>query len=166
MANRSVRGRGKADNNSGPRGRLNDRLPIRGFHDGPSGRAHPKAEYTTATAFSQSRSAGTSCRRSPYTTCYALATPAKRSPPTNLLRSGARVKHGRTREGAPVACPAEAGERSCRGQMLVGRGVWWSEGPVGRSAAGAEELGVLARRAAAKGLAVADCDGSRKLEQH
>src|SRR5690606_37451805 len=53
MANRSVRDRGKADNNPGLRGRLNDRLPIRGFHDGPSKRAHPKAEYTTATALSQ-----------------------------------------------------------------------------------------------------------------
>ena len=39
-----------ADNNSGLRGRLNDRHPLRDFHDGPGIHAHRKAEYTNATA--------------------------------------------------------------------------------------------------------------------
>ena len=39
-----------ADNNAGLRGRLNDRHPLRDFHDGPGARAHRKAEYTNATA--------------------------------------------------------------------------------------------------------------------
>ncbi|WP_213605460.1 hypothetical protein, partial [Pseudoxanthomonas japonensis] len=39
-----------ADNNAGLAGRLNDRHPLRGFHDGPGINAHRKAGYTTATA--------------------------------------------------------------------------------------------------------------------
>ena len=39
-----------ADNTSGLRGRLNDRHPLRDFHDGPGIHAHRKAEYTNATA--------------------------------------------------------------------------------------------------------------------
>ena len=39
-----------ADNTSGLRGRLNDRHPLRDFHDGPGIHAHRKAEYTNAPA--------------------------------------------------------------------------------------------------------------------
>src|SRR5690606_34728604 len=44
-----VPGWGKADNNSGSRSRLNDRPPPADFMMARAHRAHPKAEYTTAT---------------------------------------------------------------------------------------------------------------------
>src|SRR5690606_30121500 len=49
MTKGSVPGWGKADNNSGSRSRLNDRPPPADFMMARAHRAHPKAEYTTAT---------------------------------------------------------------------------------------------------------------------
>src|SRR5690606_26032637 len=49
MTKGSVPGWGKADNNSGSRSRLNDRPPPADFMMARAQRAHPKAEYTTAT---------------------------------------------------------------------------------------------------------------------
>src|SRR5690606_34135350 len=49
MTKGSVPGWGKADNNSGSRSRLNDRPPPADFMMARARRAHPKAEYTTAT---------------------------------------------------------------------------------------------------------------------
>src|SRR5690606_38120387 len=49
MTKGSVPGLGKADNNSGSRSRLNDRPPPADFMMARAQRAHPKAEYTTAT---------------------------------------------------------------------------------------------------------------------
>ena len=49
MTKGSVPGLDKADNNSGARRRLNDRPPPADFMMARAHRAHPKAEYTTAT---------------------------------------------------------------------------------------------------------------------
>src|SRR5690606_13278944 len=49
MTKGSVPGWGKADNKSGSRSRLNDRPPPADFMMARAQRAHPKAEYTTAT---------------------------------------------------------------------------------------------------------------------
>lgn len=49
MTKGSVPGWDKADNNSGSRSRLNDRPPPADFMMARAHRAHPKAEYTTAT---------------------------------------------------------------------------------------------------------------------
>ena len=49
MTKGSVPGWGKADNNSGSRSLLNDRPPPADFMMARAHRAHPKAEYTTAT---------------------------------------------------------------------------------------------------------------------
>src|SRR5690606_16315181 len=49
MTKGSVPGWGKADNNSGSRSRLNDTPPPADFMMARAQRAHPKAEYTTAT---------------------------------------------------------------------------------------------------------------------
>jgi len=49
MTKGSVPGWGKADNNSGSPSRLNERPPPADFMMARAHRAHPKAEYTTAT---------------------------------------------------------------------------------------------------------------------